>query len=721
VALPPANSSEPEVEMREVPVATGEVGPGFSTIVDDLGVDAEMVGFTWRSPELVVLQVRGFDGTRWTEWLSLEGATEDSPDSDTAEYVPQGYANPAWLGSDMHSFEVRVLEGTPVDLTAHPIDTEPPSSGGGAFRASTAGAVVAAPAMMSRAQWGADESIRGRNAGCNLVPDYASEVRFAIVHHTVSSNTYTPAESAALVRGIYEFHVRTNGWCDIAYNFLVDRYGQTFEGRYGGVRQPVIGGHAGGFNSGSSGVAVIGEFDTAAVPQATYDALRRVLAFILSNYGIEARGSTWEITGAHPSARPPDGAQIEVPNIEGHRDTNHTACPGQHLYALLPQLRRDVAGDVMGGLAGATWRAETLDGQGGPQGRIDAPVGSDGAVVNFTGRPHAFYYDLQSGNLRHAWWSGTTWGFETLDGAGGSDGRVNADVGQFASAAIIGGRPHVFYYDASGGNLRHAYYTGTAWGFETLDGAGGSAGRINSAVGQFSSVVDYTGKPHVFYLDEASGDLRHAWWSGTAWGFETLDGAGGTNGRINRALGADTSVTLYGGHPHVFYRDSDGGDLRHAYYTGTTWGFETLDGAGGGGGRVDGDVGRQTAVALFGGRPHVWHSDVGTGALRVSWWTGSAWLSAVLDPAAGGGFTPSVTTYLGVPHVWYTNGATGDLRHMWWSATGWAIEVLDGAGGPNGRRDANVGWYAEAVVFSGGPHVLYWDASGADLRHAWYG
>ena len=118
--------------------------------------------------------------------------------------------------------------------------------------------------------WGADERIR------RAPPSYASDVRFAIVHHTAGKNGYSRSEAAAIVKGIQLFHVQGNGWNDIGYNFLVDRFGTIYEGRFGGVDRNVIGAHALGFNTGSVGIALLGTYEDATPSAAAQDAIARL-------------------------------------------------------------------------------------------------------------------------------------------------------------------------------------------------------------------------------------------------------------------------------------------------------------------------------------------------------------------------------------------------------------------------------------------------------------
>jgi len=339
-------AGRPHVESSVLLLSARALGPAFQAD-RDVGLDAEMVGFTWDGRTEATLEVRARVGDQWTEWLELESSNTDQPDRTSPEYSDHAYAGPAWLGHDFRRVQVRVASGRVSNLRLHAIDTEDAAHGGGVLTTTAVEGLPQPPFIISRQQWQADESWRTANApACDGQPHYASGVRFAVIHHTVNSNTYLPSDSAALVRGIYQFHVFSNGWCDIGYNFLVDRYGQIFEGRFGGMNKAVIGGHTGGFNSGSTGVSVIGNFETDPVPAATYDALRRLLVWKLAYHGVDPLGTTAEIAGDSPSSRWPVGTPVVVDNVEGHRDTNTTACPGKYLYALIPQLRRDVAADI---------------------------------------------------------------------------------------------------------------------------------------------------------------------------------------------------------------------------------------------------------------------------------------------------------------------------------------------------------------------------------------
>jgi hypothetical protein len=187
------------------------------------------------------------------------------------------------------------------------------------------------PAIVPRSAWDPHDRCRPR------VQARYGRVDFAVVHHTESLSAYAPGRSAALVLGICLFHRDGNGWNDIGYDLLIDRYGTVFEGREGGVEQPVTGAQAGGWNTMSTGIAMIGSYSFAPPPEVAMRALERVLAWKLSLAGVPAQGGEKGVNAW------PRGALVRFPRIAGHRDADFTDCPGAALYAQLPRIRRAVA------------------------------------------------------------------------------------------------------------------------------------------------------------------------------------------------------------------------------------------------------------------------------------------------------------------------------------------------------------------------------------------
>ncbi|MGU3437335.1 N-acetylmuramoyl-L-alanine amidase [Actinomycetes bacterium M1A6_2h] len=200
------------------------------------------------------------------------------------------------------------------------------------------------PTVITRAQWGADESKR-----CST-PTIDDSLGGATIHHTAGSNDYTKDESAGIVRAIYAYHSQTLGWCDIGYNALVDKYGQIFEGRAGGLDKNVEGAHAGGFNENTMGLALMGDYSTEKPSEAMLDAAGKFLGWRLGLAGLNPKGQTTmtsEGTRYTPYAK---GQTVDLPIIFAHRDVGNTECPGDAAYSDLPQLR-DIAEANLNGAA----------------------------------------------------------------------------------------------------------------------------------------------------------------------------------------------------------------------------------------------------------------------------------------------------------------------------------------------------------------------------------
>ncbi|MGW1783010.1 N-acetylmuramoyl-L-alanine amidase [Streptomyces sp. NPDC002143] len=187
------------------------------------------------------------------------------------------------------------------------------------------------PSIVTRRGWGADENLREKRFV------YTTKVKAAFVHHTASGNSYKCSQAASVIRGIYRYHVKSMGWRDIGYNFLVDKCGKIYEGRAGGVAKPVLGAHTLGFNTNSMGIAVLGTFTSTKPNSATVNAVARLTAWKLGLFGANPKGKTYlKSAGGNLYAK---GKNVRLNVISGHRDGFATECPGKQLYGKLGSAR----------------------------------------------------------------------------------------------------------------------------------------------------------------------------------------------------------------------------------------------------------------------------------------------------------------------------------------------------------------------------------------------
>lgn len=365
---PPAGSEAPidlvagkgttdasEVELTpQAPTPTGRAdGPpaagatGWSTTVELLP-GTQMVALSWdgatSAPDGAVA-VRARSGEAVGDWSTHAPEPDDGGD----EGVGRVGSDVIWLGHDgADAVEVRVEvgplvglellrmryhEGEPVPATAAP---EGRALDGRAAR----------PTIRPREEW-ATAGWASWNSGCGAGPSVASRLDHAVVHHTASTNDYSAAQVPGLIDGIRRYHTASLGWCDIAYSFVVDRFGTIWQGRAGDVTQPVVGGHAKGFNTGSVGVTLLGQFEPGASPAAAQpttammDGLARILAWKLGLHGLDPRGTTTVTSGG--STRYAAGVAVTLPIINAHRDSSLTACPGANVISRMAALRDAVA------------------------------------------------------------------------------------------------------------------------------------------------------------------------------------------------------------------------------------------------------------------------------------------------------------------------------------------------------------------------------------------
>lgn len=347
VATPAGALTTTTIAVGAPPGTRARAGAAIEVPVDP---GTQMAGVSWTGGGPVDVEVAAPEGDGWGPWVPLHA--EDAPDPRAGGRTGVG---PVWLGGEgVDRVALRIAGAVPADLRidamqvaasprARPVTYDRPATPAGG------------PTIVTRASW-APGGWQGGRAGCTATPTASTALRFAVVHHTAGSNSYTAAQVPSILAGIYRFHTATNGWCDVAYNVFVDRFGTVWEGRTGGLNAPIMGGHAKGFNTDSVGVALIGTYDGAPTG-ASMSALRDVLAWKLGSHGIDPRTSTPIVSKG--STRYPAGRRVVLPTVQGHRDSGLTACPGGAAYARLPALRNDVAGRIAATNASGTWAPST--------------------------------------------------------------------------------------------------------------------------------------------------------------------------------------------------------------------------------------------------------------------------------------------------------------------------------------------------------------------------
>ncbi len=376
-AAPGAKSVAPTVNARSKP---GPL-PGSTelTSVPEPVVGYGAVGVTWehgvQMPEdQLSFQVRTRTGADWSSWITLPYDADHGPDPDSEEGRHARPGTDPLLVGDVDQVQVRAeaaagrvpadmklavidpgkasrtaVEPAAIDTnTTDPTGSPAPSTAATATTTTTAPATVGSdrgpislqaasytpkPVIYSRAQWGADERLRDKSSL------HYYEVHAGFVHHTVNANDYTRAEVPGIIRSIYAYHTQSKGWSDIGYNYLVDRFGRVWEGRYGGVDRPVVGAHTLGYNDYSFAMSAIGNYDIHQPSSAMVQAYGALFAWKLSLHGVSASSTTQWVGTKYFQA------------INGHRDAGQTACPGRYLYAHIPEIRK-LAAEAQRGWAG---------------------------------------------------------------------------------------------------------------------------------------------------------------------------------------------------------------------------------------------------------------------------------------------------------------------------------------------------------------------------------
>ncbi|MFD6218733.1 N-acetylmuramoyl-L-alanine amidase, partial [Nocardia salmonicida] len=335
-------------------LSPGAVG---SDVIDQVGAQVKeitqdtpfsMVAVTARdlANTTTKLRARQLDGN-WGPWYNADPVDTRATDQTPAD-TPTG-TEPIYVGE---TTAVQMLvtrkpaagpDHDPAHLTEAALKAVLINPGRAAIDAALNDVAAALPGggprVITRAQWGADESIRCQE------PTYDDGVGGITVHHTAGRNDYSRSESAGIVRAIYAYHAETLGWCDIGYNALVDQYGQIFEGRYGGLDRAVQGAHAGGFNENTAGVALMGNYENEDPSNESLNAIGKFIGWRAKLAGINPKGTTTMYSEGTEFTPYEYDEAVDLPVVFAHRDVGNTDCPGDAAYALMDRIRGIAAGN----------------------------------------------------------------------------------------------------------------------------------------------------------------------------------------------------------------------------------------------------------------------------------------------------------------------------------------------------------------------------------------
>lgn len=384
-----SNLAVPKATARQNPQPRTEKAPGGSAstrsapaetkVIADLPSQAtkqfSTIGVTWlpdskAADAKVEVRTKAVGGT-WTDWSALDSDSDAAPEA--AKRV--GTA-PTFVGesdgvqvrvtgtdaSDLRDVQLTLIDSPEVASDANPQTMAAQSDA----TAASIPRLYPRPSIVTRKGWGADESLRSYNGKDCATPKIDPTIKAAVIHHTAGSNSYSSGQSASIVRGIYAYHVKTNGWCDIGYNYLVDRYGKIFEGRFGGIYYPVHGAHATKWNTDTTGVSLMGNFQSAHPTSAMINSTEKLIAWKLESYY------------RNPKSKVTLAGKTEY-RIFSHGDVMQTECPGKTVHAMLGAIRDNVAAKI-GSYASPSYNKwQSLGGEGG---WVGSPYVGERALAN---------------------------------------------------------------------------------------------------------------------------------------------------------------------------------------------------------------------------------------------------------------------------------------------------------------------------------------------------
>lgn len=540
-SLPPAKPVPAKSETSSLSIAGQAAGTDPAVRELKPNNSFSLAVFRWQSTKPDSIQWRSRTETGvWSVWRGAD-AEDAGPDTKTAHDVSE----PVWTGPASRIQVKAVKGGAPVTQQLSVVTINPGTSTNDTMVSGQAGSgVPSQPTVVSRAQWGADES------KMTWTPEYTETVKAAALHHTANSNDYTCDQSASMVRGIYYAHAVTNGWGDIGYNALVDKCGTVFEGRTGGLSLPTIGAHTIGFNRYVFGISMIGDYNAIDVPAPQLESVAQMMAWKLSNSYDDPSGTVTLTSGGPGSDKYPPGTVVTFPTIFGHRDAMTTDCPGSYGYADLPALRTRVttlSGDWKSSPVYQKWQAVGGGSAAGPAYRLETSLSDGGRSTTFASDGSAITWrsDLDAHWIHGAIYSTykrlggyTTYGDAATDENGTPDGVGRYNHLSASFGASIYWTPNTGAHAVQG--AIRGEWSNTGWetgpaGYPTTDESGtpDGVGRYNHFTGDGMAASIYWSPNSGAHLIQ--GVIRSQWssmgWE-TSWlGYPTSDEYGVSGGR----------------------------------------------------------------------------------------------------------------------------------------------------------------------------------------------
>lgn len=349
-----------------------EVGPHYQTdrrfVSDVYSADKsfELLGLNWEEalPEgtsaSIEIRFRTTEGD-WTDWQSLE-QDNDHPDGDDELWT---YV----ITEESEAFQYRVFlatQDTSVTPKLSNVTFDAVDGGKSSVFNSLQKLVFNDDnTVKSRKSWGADEELlltryydsdlsssggddeddyvetdpdleivktitTDKEGNPYLWPqEYPKDIKKIIVHHTATSGDISDPEES--IRAIYYYHAVTRGWGDIGYNYIIAPDGTVYQGRAGD--EGVVAGHASGYNTGTIGIALLGNYEEDTLPGEVMQSLTGLVYEKAELHDIDIDG-----TGKYRGKN--------MDNLLGHRDVDSTACPGEYAYDYLDDIRK-IVGEAM--------------------------------------------------------------------------------------------------------------------------------------------------------------------------------------------------------------------------------------------------------------------------------------------------------------------------------------------------------------------------------------